>query len=86
MGAARNDQVHRARGPMGLTIEQPRNVKEGEGVENPEVERTPVQRLVIRHFAVSTCEPVDPNLFGILTRQPSGHTSSTGRHRLCSKS
>ncbi len=43
-----NDQVHRARGPMGLTFEQPKSVDEGKDVEKPKDERAPVQRLV-RH-------------------------------------
>ena len=40
-----NDQVHRARGPMRLNVEQPRSVNEGEHVEKPKDERAPVQRL-----------------------------------------
>ena len=42
-----NDQVHRARGPTGLTIEQQKSVNEAEDVEKPKDERAPVQRLVM---------------------------------------
>ena len=45
-----NDQVHRARGPMGKTIEQQESVNEGKDVEKPKDERAPVQRLVIHQF------------------------------------
>jgi len=48
-----NDQVHRARGPMGLTIEQAESVNDGEDAENPNDERAPVQRLVMHPFGVS---------------------------------
>ncbi len=36
-----NDQVHRARGPMGLNVEQPKSVNEGEDAEKPKDERAP---------------------------------------------
>ena len=52
LAAGTNDQVHRARGPMGLTFEQPKSVNEGVDVEKPKDERAPVQRLVMRRFAV----------------------------------
>ena len=48
-----NDQVHRARGPMGFTFEQSKSVNEGEGVEKPKDERSPVRRLVIRRLRLT---------------------------------
>ena len=53
MGSPANDQVHRARGPMGFTFEQSKSVNEGEGVEKPKDERSPVQRLVIRRLRLT---------------------------------
>jgi len=44
-----NDQVHRARGPMGLTFEQPKSVNEGEDAEKPKDQRAPLQRLVMQN-------------------------------------
>ncbi len=44
-----NDQVHAAGGPMGLNVEQPETVNEGNDVEKPKREPAPVQRLGLRH-------------------------------------
>ena len=40
-----NDQVHRARGPRRVNVEQPKSVNAGEDVEKPKDERAPVQRF-----------------------------------------
>jgi len=52
-----NDQVRRARGPIGLTFEQARSVSEGEDVEKPNDERKSVECLVMPHFGVTYRRP-----------------------------
>ena len=41
---------------MGLNVEQPKSVNEGEDVEKPEDERAPVQRLVMPTLRVGSIE------------------------------
>ena len=54
-----NDQVHRARGPTGLTFEHPKSVNEGEDVEKPKDERAPRATPCYAAFSFRTSWRVD---------------------------